>query len=283
MKITDVIHALKVPFEIPGTGFWRVVYIYLILGDEITIIDSGVAGSEKQIFEYLEKLGRKPEEISKLLLTHAHPDHIGSAQAIQNQTGCKIGAHKSAVRWVENIELQNEERPVHGFFELVGGSAKVDFTLEGGTTLILGDIKLQLFETPGHSNDLLTFFEERSKVLITGDVIPQWNDLPIYDNYPKLLKSLLFLQSFEEINWLLSSWSDPLEGSENAKKVIEDGIDYIETINREIIRLDGETFQDSMKLCGEVVTNLKLPEHLINPMVAKSFSSHLKITGECSA
>jgi len=277
MKITESIHALKVPFEIPGTGFWREVYIYIIEQDEITIIDSGVAGSEKLVFDYIKSIGRKPEEIAQLLITHAHPDHIGSAKAIKDQTGCKIGAHKNGVRWIENIELQNQERPVTGFFELVESSVKVDFSLENEDVLHLGNLRLKMFDTAGHSDDSVSFFEETEKVLITGDVIPQWNDLPIYDNFSQLLNSLNFLRLFEEINWLLSSWSDPIKGNDSAIKTIEDGIDYIETIDREIMRInDNDILQDNLILCREVVTNLGLPDYLVNPMVAKSFSSHLR-------
>ncbi len=256
MKITDTIHALKIPFEIPNTGFRRVVYIYLIVGDEITIIDSGVAGSEKLIFEYIKTIGREPDEISRLLITHAHPDHIGSAKVVQDQTGCKIGAHKNGVRWIENIELQNLERPVPGFFELVGGSAKVDFILDDKTVLDLGDTELEIYATPGHSNDSLSFYDKTSNVLITGDVIPQWSDLPIYDDFYGLHMSLQFLLSFKEVEWLLSSWSDPICGNSLAEKTIEDGIDYIETIDREIAKIEESAVrQDSMKLCREVISN----------------------------
>lgn len=276
MKITDSIHALKIPFEIPGTGFWREVYIYFIIQDEITIIDSGVAGSEKSIFEYLEKLGRKPEEITTLLITHAHPDHIGAAQAIQNRTGCRIGAHKNAIPWIENIELQNQERPVPGFFEMVGGSAKVDFTLNEEEVLSLGGTRLHLFDTPGHSHDSITFWEETEQVLITGDLIPQWGDLPMYDNYAELRTSLRFILQFEKITWLLSSWCDPIAGDDSAKRSIREGLEYIETIDREILNITARDIQkEGSELCREVVTNLKLPEYLVNPMVAKSFASHL--------
>lgn len=86
-----------------------------------------------------------------------------------------------------------------------------------------------------------------------------------------------FLHQFDEIHWLLSLWSEPIEGNDSAKKSIEDGINYIETINREIMGInDNETLQDGMKLCSEMVRNLELPEFLVNPLVAKSFSSYLR-------
>lgn len=276
MRITDSIHGIKIPFEIPGTGFWREVYIYVIEGDEITIIDSGVAGSERFVKDYLESLDRGLNEISKLIITHAHPDHIGSAKVLQEITGAKIGSHKDAIRWIENIELQNQERPVQGFFELVGGSSKVDFIIEDGSELDLGAVKLKVFSTPGHSNDSLTFFDKESRTLFTGDVIPQWNDLPIYDNYYELKESLEFLLTFDKIDCLLSSWSDPIKGDELAKKAIREGLEYIEAIHREIVKIeDEEILRDGIRLCSEVITNLGLSPGFINSMVAKSFSSHL--------
>ncbi len=74
MQITDHIHALKMPFQITdpsGRRIYRFVYAFLIYGETICLIDSGVAGSEKNIVEYLKKTGRSPDEISMLILTHA--------------------------------------------------------------------------------------------------------------------------------------------------------------------------------------------------------------------
>lgn len=56
MKITDYIHALKIPFQIidpTGLKIQRFVYIFLICGRKICVIDSGVANAEQIIFEYL--------------------------------------------------------------------------------------------------------------------------------------------------------------------------------------------------------------------------------------
>ena len=117
MKLTEHIHALKIPFQIPlgpGKTLDRFVYVYLVQGAEICLIDSGVKGSEEIIFNYLKDIGRKPEEISLLLLTHAHPDHIGSARTIKQATGCTVAAHPDAQAWIEDTELQFRERPVPG-------------------------------------------------------------------------------------------------------------------------------------------------------------------------
>ncbi|MDD4093267.1 MAG: MBL fold metallo-hydrolase, partial [Methanothrix sp.] len=124
MQITNHVHCLKMPFQITspdGQKINRFVYAYLIYGDEICLIDSGVAHCQQIIIDYLQATGRKPEDITRLILTHAHPDHIGSAAAIKSMTGCIVHAHASERAWIEDINLQARDRPVPGFFDLVGG------------------------------------------------------------------------------------------------------------------------------------------------------------------
>ena len=59
-----------------------------------------------------------------MILTHAHPDHIGSAKAIEEATRCTVAAHENAKHWIEDVDLQFQERPVPGFHSLVGESFK---------------------------------------------------------------------------------------------------------------------------------------------------------------
>ena len=52
MQVTEHIHALKIPFKLrvgPDKTVDRFVFAYLIFGDQICLIDSGVAGSEAMI------------------------------------------------------------------------------------------------------------------------------------------------------------------------------------------------------------------------------------------
>jgi hydroxyacylglutathione hydrolase len=61
MQLTNHFQALKLPFQItigPDKKLDRFVYVYLIFGKKICLIDSGVAGCEKLIFDYLKKAGR---------------------------------------------------------------------------------------------------------------------------------------------------------------------------------------------------------------------------------
>ena len=109
MKITPHIQAVRIPFEVPiapGKILDRFVYSYIVSGKEqICLIDSGVSGSEKLIFDALGKNGKNISAISQMILTHAHPDHIGAALSIREKCNCPIGAHPAA-RLLERLRAQ---------------------------------------------------------------------------------------------------------------------------------------------------------------------------------
>ena len=78
MRVTEHVHAIKVPFAVST----RFVYAYLIYGKQICLVDSGIASAKEMIFEYLQKTGRTPQEISWLVQTHSHADHIGLSSEV---------------------------------------------------------------------------------------------------------------------------------------------------------------------------------------------------------
>ena len=196
MQVTPAIHALRHPFQIPvapGIALDRFVYSYLIAGETNTLIDTGVAGCETRIFEYIRSIGRDPSEISLIILTHSHPDHIGAARAIRESTGCSVAAHPAERAWIEDVELQNQERPVPGFTTLVGGPVPLDFELDGGVTIDIdgtGKYEVEVMHTPGHSAGSISLFLPGNGALFSGDVIPVAGDprfmmmsLDPYDRY----------------------------------------------------------------------------------------------------
>ena len=105
----------------------------------------------------------------------------------------------------------------------------------------------------------------------------QWNDLPIYDDVMVSVESINNLRGIGGIQYLLSSWSDPKEGEE-AYKMMDDGLGYLQGIHNAIPEISGENIlSDPMELCKRMVQDMGLPEIAVNPLVAGSFASHLKI------
>jgi hydroxyacylglutathione hydrolase len=283
MKVTSCIHGIKIPFKIPvapGKNIDRFVYSYVVTRDKTCLIDSGVSGSDAKILHFIEQLGRKVMDLQLLLLTHAHPDHIGAARAIQNKSKCLVAAHSAAKNWVEDIEQQFQDRPVPGFHTLVGGSVKIDRLLENKDTIDLGDTQLRVIHTPGHSRCSISLFCKEDGVLFTGDAIPQGNDLPIYDDVATAVESIRKLKSIVGVKTLLASWSDPVLDAD-PYQLMNNGLDYFQKIHTVIRQLqNGKSPIDPMDLCKQMVAKLGLPEVAVNPLVARSLHSHIPFIGQ---
>lgn len=279
MLIKGDIHALKIPFQVPmpGGDLPRFVYVFPIIGQEICLVDSGVRGSEKIIFDYLKEMGIEPTDLSQLILTHSHPDHIGAAAAIKRQTGCRVYAHEAERAWIEDVDLQARERPVPGFFQLVESSVAVDSILNDGDVVDLGgDLSLEVLHTPGHSAGSISLWMEKYGTLISADAIPIAGDLPIFEDIQSSVRSLHRLKALQNIETLLASWDDPREGLRACQR-IEEGLAYLERIHKAVGKSASETSSsDPMKLCRRVLRELGLPEGLANPIIARSFQSSLK-------
>lgn len=61
------------------------VNVFVIKDQGLTLIDTGNKGSMEPIFSALRKGGENPNTIKQIILTHAHPDHAGSAADIKNK------------------------------------------------------------------------------------------------------------------------------------------------------------------------------------------------------
>jgi len=276
MKLTDKIHLLKIDFEIaisPEKKLPRFVNVILVFGDKITLIDSGVKGCEEIIRQYIEEQNRDFAEIDTLILSHSHPDHIGSAAKIKELTGCKILAHEAEKEWIENIEIQNKQRPVPGFFNLVDRSVKIDeFISDGQELMISNDVSLKFTHSPGHSKGSLNIEFVEDCILFTADSIPLKNDIPKYDNFSDLMNSLDKISN-AEFATLLSSWNAPLSDKAEIGQLIEEGRTYMQTIDSVVKECYGNTCNPES--CKLAVGKLGLPPFLANPIVDKAFRSHL--------
>ncbi|MBI4336680.1 MAG: MBL fold metallo-hydrolase [Chloroflexi bacterium] len=139
--------------------------VYLIEEESITLVDSGLGGSGKTILEYVRALGRQPEEVTTILLTHGHPDHYGGAADLQQETGARVLCHPGDAP----INRKGHRRLHWSWFPSFR-SPRVDGLLHEGQELAaLGG--LRVLHTPGHTVGSLCFLAPSRGLLFTGDTL----------------------------------------------------------------------------------------------------------------
>lgn len=284
-RLTDRIHALKVPFTVPlapGRALPRFVYVYMLRGERLLLIDSGVAGTESAVLDDVARVEGGRAEVALLLLTHSHPDHIGAAAALRRATGCRILAHAAERTWIEDVDLQQRQRPVPGFASLVGGSVPVDTVLQDGDLLPWPPLgTLRILHTPGHSPGSLSVWFAEAGLLFTGDAVPQPGTMPIYTDVIAAAASLQALLRLEQVRLLCSSWEEPRYGAEAARQALVGGLTYLREVHDAVTACAPlATPDDPMDLCRLVVARLGLPTLAANPLVATSVEAHRRLLGD---
>lgn len=154
------------------------VNVFLIVEEELTLIDTGIRGSGPRIIEVIRQLGRSPEEIGLIVLTHNHIDHMGGLAELKKELPAKVAIHR------HDIGLRNDHPSETGVrhrlplptfppdmkkaFSVMEDA--VDITLEGGEVLpLMGG--LRVIHTPGHTRGSICLYSEEKKLVIVGDVI----------------------------------------------------------------------------------------------------------------
>lgn len=148
------------------------------------VIDPG--GERPRI---MEAVAEHKVELEKVLITHAHSDHAGAADALSKAEGIPIeGPQKEDQFWIDRLGGRGV-RP--GFEE--EAPFVPDRWLEGGDTVTVGNQTLQVRHCPGHTPGHVIFFHEPSKLAIVGDVLFRGSigrsDFPMGD-HDKLIRSI---------------------------------------------------------------------------------------------
>ncbi len=210
MKINEKIHRIKCYFNVTDT-IRRFVYVYIIFGEYIHIIDTGVSSSYDEIVSYIGEQGRSINEVKSVLLTHTHPDHIGSAYAIKEKSNCIVYSSLMERDWVEDINIQFKERPIPNFYNLVNKSTRIDCFIQDNQILELeNDIHIQVIETKGHSHGSLSFIYLEENAMFTGDAIPVVDEIPIFVSCKDSINTLEKILRIPNVVSYLSAWDDTI-------------------------------------------------------------------------
>jgi len=148
--------------------------------DEYSLIDTGLEASGKKIIDQVIASGRTPSSIKRILITHAHIDHIGSLPFLAEQTSAQVIAHEleAGVIRAEVETPRGDPAKLHGAQKLLR-PFRWKASRPSPLHRMVNDVDviaesfggLQVVFTPGHAPGHISFWQPEKRVLIIGDVL----------------------------------------------------------------------------------------------------------------
>lgn len=145
---------------------------------QVTLVDMGISRSGPKVLAALAAIGSSPSDVTRLVLTHAHPDHAGGAAHVARATGRGFTVHHDDAAYASEGTSPPRDRSflLGRLFERMARPGRdfepvvVEREMTDGEVLpIAGGVRV--VHTPGHSPGHVSLLHEESRTLITGDAI----------------------------------------------------------------------------------------------------------------
>jgi len=193
-EIFPNLYKLRIPLPIPSL---RHLNSYLVKGkDQCLLIDTGMCNNAafNELSRQLAEIGFQPQNLTEILVTHFHIDHVGLTSRLRKLSGAKllISAKESQAtrlttsqsqweRWVrfyedagiptEILERMFRATPSHLYSEIYEELGRPSRSLRNGDEISIGEYCFRVVWTPGHSPGHICLYEPERRFLMAGDHI----------------------------------------------------------------------------------------------------------------
>ncbi|SFI88699.1 MBL fold metallo-hydrolase [Brevibacillus centrosporus] len=177
-----------IQIEIETTYMEGDVNVYVLAGDPVTLIDSGIPGqaSLEQLQAGLAKHGLSLHDLQQIIVTHMHDDHCGGVADIQRHVDIPIYVHEQARRQLACCKAVHEQS--ESFFDsFIARCGAADIFqrrqpyrqkewrhvryVKDGDTVMAGGAALKVLYVPGHSQSDICLWNERTGDAFVGDYL----------------------------------------------------------------------------------------------------------------
>jgi len=136
-----------------------------IIGDENTgegaLIDPGDEATRIALAIEQTRL-----DIGRIIITHAHIDHVGAVATLVDEYACPVLLHPEAEPMLQQMPTQAMMMGVR-----FGKVPKVDGYIQDEEVLEVGSLRLRALYTPGHAPGHLSFYENNEELVLSGDAL----------------------------------------------------------------------------------------------------------------
>lgn len=219
MKWYDINKIDKDTYLIEENKHWHKFNIYYLIGSKYNlVIDCGIG-----LYKIKELLKEIDNKKVKLVVTHMHWDHIGNIDEFKEvylskranyyfKNGIKMPIEKIRKLLLKDLdkELLPEDFEIRGYNVEKSERGK---EIKEGETFRMGNRKVKVIETPGHTDDHISLYDQSKNYLFTGDLLYKG---PLFlkakyinlEDYFKSIKKLK--KNYKEIEKILSSHKEPI-------------------------------------------------------------------------
>ena len=141
-----------------------------VLWDEVTracvIVDPSAEATyeDERLSQYVEGNGLK---VVKILLTHAHVDHIAGLREVCGRYGLPVTLHRDGVKLLKQAEAYGA---MMGFDVMAMGDLSCEF-IEDNDVLKIGDGEVECRYVPGHCPGSMAYVLKEAQMVLTGDAL----------------------------------------------------------------------------------------------------------------
>ncbi|MDD5224994.1 MAG: MBL fold metallo-hydrolase [bacterium] len=151
---------------------------YLIRDESLALVEAPHPAEAQELIQGLAALGVRPQDLKCLITTHIHLDHAGAAGHLARENpNLIVFVHEIGAPHLINPERINQSaRRTYGpAIEVIGEMLPIPeaqiHPLTDGDTISLGRTRWEVLHTPGHARYHICLFEEKEKILFSGDAL----------------------------------------------------------------------------------------------------------------